>query len=86
MTAEKSRRPVVVFATLAIATVAFGVQPAAAFAKPTLEAHQSTAWSGAQARRDGYAFSPAPPVGSFAAALWGAKKGVCDHGDNPMIC
>lgn len=86
MTAEKSPWPVLVFATLALAAVAFGGEPAAAFAKPTLEAHQSTAWSAAQARRDGYAFSPAPRVGSFAAAPWGAKEGVCDHGDNPMIC
>lgn len=83
---EKSRRPVLVLATLALGVVALGAQPAAASAKPGLNARKSMAWSGGQARRDGYVFFPAPRVVSSTAAPRDVRGGVCDHGDNPMIC
>jgi hypothetical protein len=89
MTIEKSRRSVLVLATLALGAVALGVQPAAAFAKPTLEAHKAhknMAWSGPQAHRDSYAFFSARRPGSFAAAPRGVNEDTCDVGDNPMIC
>lgn len=86
MTVEKSRRPVLVLAVLALGAIAVGVQPAAAFAKPAPVAHKSMAWSGAKAPRDGYPFRPARRLESLAAAPRDASEGVCDHGDNPMIC
>lgn len=49
-------------------------------------AQKSMVWSDAQARRDAYAFFPAPRAGSFTAAPRDVPGGVCDHGDNPGIC
>lgn len=86
MTVEKSRRPVLVLATLAVGAIALCAQPAAAFAKPAPVAHKSMAWSGEQTPRDGCAFLPARRLDPLAAAPRGASEGVCDHGDNPMIC
>jgi hypothetical protein len=86
MTFEKSRRPVLVLATLALGAVALGAQPAAAFAKPAFEAHQSMARSGTQAPRDGYAVFPARRPEAFVAAPRSTNAGTCDVGDNEMIC
>ncbi|WP_426439256.1 hypothetical protein [Bradyrhizobium genosp. P] len=79
-----SRRIVLVLSTLA--TIAFAAQPAAAFDKSTLIAHKSIAWSGTQAHRGGHVVFPAPHVGSFTAAPPEVSGGICDFGDNPMIC
>lgn len=79
-----SRRYVLVLSTLA--AIAFAAQPAAAFDKPALVVHNSVAWSGPQAHRDGHAIFQAPHVGSFAATPREVSGGVCDVGDNPMIC
>jgi len=83
MTAKKSRRPVLVLATLALGVIALGTQPVAAFAKPAAVAHTNMAWSGAEVRRDGFS---ARRLGSFAAAPRDASGGVCDAGDSPFIC
>jgi hypothetical protein len=86
MTLEKSRRPVRVLAMLALGAIALGAQPAAAFAKPALDAHESVARSGAQAHRDGYASFPARRPGALVEAPRSVNGGSCDVGDNEMIC
>jgi hypothetical protein len=83
---EKSRRPVLVLATLALGAITPGAQPAAAFAKPAFEAHESMARSGTQARRDGYAVFPSRRPEAFVAAPRSTNTGTCDVGDNEMIC
>lgn len=82
---EKSRRAALVLAML-VSAIALDAQPAAAFAKPTLDGHESIARSGGHAHRDGHAFFQAPLVGSYTSAPRDVSGGVCDHGDNPMIC
>jgi hypothetical protein len=86
MTLEKSRRPVLALAMLALGAVALGAQPAAAFAKPAFDAHESVARSGAQAPRDGYASFPARRPGALVEAPRSVNGGSCDVGDNEMIC
>lgn len=82
---EKSGRTALVLATL-VSAIAFGARPSPAFAKPAHLAHESLIGSGGRAHRNGTAFFPAPRVGSFAAAPRDMSGGVCDHGDDPMIC
>jgi hypothetical protein len=86
MTLEKSRRPVLVLGMLALGVIALGAQPAAAFAKPALEAHESAVRSGTQAPRDGHAIFPARHPGAFVEAPRSVNEGSCDVGDNEMIC
>jgi hypothetical protein len=86
MTLEKSRRPVLVLAMLTLGVIALGAQPAAAFAKPALDVHESVARSGAQAPREGHAIFPARRPGAFVEAPRSVNEGSCDVGDNEMIC
>jgi hypothetical protein len=86
MNIRMSRSTVLVLSALATSAIALAVQPCATFAKPSLVAHKSVIWSGARARRDGYAFFPAPRPGLFATAPRSINEGTCDVADNPWIC